>query len=97
MNETVGQGRPKAWSPIQTSVFWERVEVTTPSGERRVLVAFTVDTPDNRSVTFWSEEQFEANARKMLAWLGKAPDGLVLADMNDLRTLGDVDLDGRPR
>ena len=50
-------------------------------------VVLTIDTLSSRCITFWGEADFEALMRNGLAFIGKAPDGLILADLNDLRAM----------
>lgn len=47
------------------------------------LIGLVLDTPEHRCITWWAPAMFERVARRMLAEIGAAPDGLVLADLSD--------------
>lgn len=50
-------------------------------------VGLVIDTPDLRTISWWTPVQLERLARQMLAYIGVAPDGLVI---ESLPRLGDL-------
>ena len=83
--------RQMLWAAASAQVKFGRTVMSDGTSK----VVFTLDTPSSRCITFWGEDDFEALMRNGLAFLGKAPDGLVLADMNDLRAINNAP-DGKP-
>ena len=66
--------------PPQRRLAWHAhpCQVEFVRSEDGSMVGIVLDTTDLRTVTWWSEAQFEHLARQMLAYLGRAPDGLVV-------------------
>lgn len=77
------QARPVPWMPGPMA--WRIEQVRDREGKPAYVLTF--DTPNNRTVALVTPEEAERFARGVLGVIGKAPDGLVLADMDDLRKL----------
>ena len=66
-------------TPTQTQVQFQRRVV-----EDREVYIFVLDTGDNRSMTVWQREELEGMLRAGLSFLGVIPDGLLIANADDM-------------
>ena len=79
--------RQDGYAPAPCTTQFTKVPVTNQAGVASTLWALTIDTPDSRSVTFWTPEALERLLRRGLDALGVLPDGLVLATPDDMKGL----------
>lgn len=74
--------RPILYQPVAGEVAFRRGKI----GDQDVIV-LVYDSPDTRTVSYWTEDSFVTLAERMLAFVGKPQ--LTVADLDDLKSLND--------